>query len=81
MVDSLIRIPFVISDETNINITMESLSDGCCVKTIDSDMLPLTYQNIDKDQWKDIEIVVQLRLANYHAKHFRGRIIVKQLIC
>ena len=64
-----------------VKITRENLADNYCVKKMDNNKFPLTYQNIDKYQQKDKYPVAKLKLENYHNKYFCGGVITTNLIC
>ena len=72
MADVLIRLPSINSDIKESNITRGNVSESYSVDKLDIDTFPLTYQNIDKYQHKDKNMVGKLKLAKYHTKYFCG---------
>ena len=60
---------------------MENLPGHYCFDKLDGDTFPLTYQMIDKYQWKDIELVDKLIRNNYHIKYFCGHRKFRHFVC
>ena len=70
--DALSMLPLINSDVKESNITREHLLKNYCVKKIDSNILPLGYQTIDKYQHKYKELVDKLKRTNYYTEYICG---------
>ena len=79
--DALSRLPLIKYDVIEIDVTREQLAESYSVDQLDGNILPLTYQTINKYQRKDKELVEKLKCANYHTKSFRGGRNKFMLIC
>ena len=64
------RLPLINSHVTEREITTKPLAEIYCLDKLDGDILSLTYQRIEKYQWKDQQLLSTLKHAIYHnVKH------------